>query len=51
MNTVKISEKKNREYSKLVNKISQAANTESSVSESDFFAYDKMLVRKEIYII
>ncbi len=45
---VKITElKKNREYSKIVNKISQAANTQSSVSESDFFANDKMLVEIE----
>jgi len=42
---VKITElKKNKEYSSIVNKISQAANTQSSVSESDFFANDKMLV-------
>lgn len=45
---VKITElKKNKEYSSLVNKISQAANTQSAVSESDFFANDKMLVEIE----
>ena len=45
---VKITElKKNKEYSKIVSKISQAANTQSSVSESDFFANDKMLVEIE----
>jgi len=42
---VKITElKKNKEYSSIVSKISQAANTQSAVSESDFFANDKMLV-------
>lgn len=45
---VKITElKKNKEYSSIVNKISQAANTQSAVSESDFFANDKMLVEIE----
>ena len=42
---VKITElKKNKEYSSIVNKISQAANTQSAVSDSDFFANDRMLV-------
>ena len=45
---VKITElKKNKDYSTIVNKISQAANTQSAVSESDFFANDKMLVEIE----
>ena len=45
---VKITElKKSKEYSSIVNKISQAANTQSAVSESDFFANDKMLVEIE----
>ena len=45
---VKITElKKDKKYSSIVNKISQAANTQSAVSESDFFANDKMLVEIE----
>ena len=35
---------KNEEYSIIVNKISQAANTQSAVNVSDFYANDKMLV-------
>ena len=42
---VKITElKKNKEYSSIVSKISQAANTQSAVADSDFFANDRMLV-------
>lgn len=45
---VKISElKKNDEYYKIVSNISQAANTQSTVSSSDFYANDKMLVEIE----
>ena len=35
---------KNEEYASIVSKISQAANTQSAVSNSDFYANDKMLV-------
>ena len=35
---------KNEEYSSIVSKISQAANTQSAISNSDFYANDKMLV-------
>jgi hypothetical protein len=35
---------KNEEYSAIVSKISQAANTQSAISNSDFYANDRMLV-------
>jgi|GEM_PF-1730637 len=35
---------KDKEYSSIVSKISQAANTQSAISNSDFYANDKMLV-------
>ena len=38
---------KNDEYSKIVSKISQAANTQSSIATSDFYANDKQLVLLE----
>lgn len=38
---------KNEEYSLIVSKISQAANTQSAISNSDFYANDKMLVEIE----
>ena len=39
--------KKDDEYSKIVSKISQAANTQSAIASSDFFANDKQLVTLE----
>ena len=45
---VKITElQKNNEYSKIVSKISQAANTQSAIANSDFYANDKLLVDME----
>jgi hypothetical protein len=38
---------KDDEYSKIVSKISQAANTQSSIATSDFYANDKQLVLLE----
>ena len=39
--------RKDKEYSSVVSKISQAANTQSTISNSDFYANDKLLVDVE----
>ncbi len=43
--------KKNEEYSRIVSKISQAANTQSTIAVSDFYANDKMLIDIEQFSI